>query len=66
MPPPTASTGSLAISSALAQFDRRTEQLKNLHANVSQQASGSVREHPVITIGLAFVAGMLLEQLTRD
>jgi ElaB/YqjD/DUF883 family membrane-anchored ribosome-binding protein len=54
------------ISSALAQFDRRPEQLKNLHANVSQQASGSVREHPVITIGLAFVAGMLLEQLTRD
>ncbi|CAJ0702632.1 MULTISPECIES: hypothetical protein [Ralstonia] len=54
------------LSTALTQFDKRTEQLKNLHANVSEQASGSVRQHPVITIGLAFVAGMLLEQLTRD
>ncbi|WP_426399398.1 hypothetical protein ACN9M1_24175 [Ralstonia sp. R-29] len=54
------------ISTALTQFDRRTEQLKTLHANVSEQASGSVRQHPVLTIGLAFVAGMLLEQLTRD
>ncbi|CAJ0786818.1 hypothetical protein LMG7141_01845 [Ralstonia condita] len=54
------------ISTALTQFDKRTEQLKHLHANVSEQASGSVRQHPVLTIGLAFVAGMLLEQLTRD
>jgi len=54
------------VSNALAQFDQRTEQLKTLHANVSEQASGSVREHPVWTICLAFMAGMLLEQLTRD
>lgn len=56
----------VVISSALTQFDRRTEQLKTLHANMSEQASGSVRQHPVVTIGLAFVAGMLLERLTRD
>lgn len=54
------------ISTALTQFDRRAEQLRNLHANVSEQARGAVRQHPVITIGMTFVAGMRLEQLTRD
>jgi len=54
------------VSSALSQFDRRSEQLKTLHANASEQASSSMRQHPALTIGLAFVAGMLLERLTRD
>lgn len=54
------------VSSALTQFDRRTEQLKTLHANASEQASSSMRQRPALTICLAFVAGVLLEQLTRD
>ncbi|MGM3277532.1 hypothetical protein [Ralstonia sp. 24A2] len=54
------------VSGTLTQIDRRTEQLKTLHANASEQASSSMRQHPALTVGLAFVAGVLLEQLTRD
>ncbi|WP_199028096.1 hypothetical protein [Ralstonia sp. ASV6] len=54
------------VSNALTQFDRRAVQLKTLHANASEQASSSMHQHPVLTIGLAFVAGVLLERLTQD
>ncbi|KHK57747.1 hypothetical protein PI87_04685 [Ralstonia sp. A12] len=55
-----------AVSGALTQFDRHTAQLKTLHANASEQASSSMRQRPALTICLAFLAGVLLEQLTRD
>ncbi|WP_260402779.1 hypothetical protein [Ralstonia solanacearum] len=54
------------ISTALEQFERRTEQLKTVHADASRQAAASMRESPALTIALAFVAGILLERLTRD
>nr|EUJ11854.1 hypothetical protein RSP673_24000 [Ralstonia solanacearum P673] len=54
------------ISTALEQFERRTEQLKTAHADASRQAAASMRESPALTIALAFVAGVLLERLTRD